>query len=82
MKRAMAARHGHHLRSNGLIRQAAAASSLAPSRASAFPDSTMTRTSASSENLVSSPEDKATEVLELVDALEQDDVQRVFHNRG
>ncbi|HEY0705550.1 MAG TPA: YebC/PmpR family DNA-binding transcriptional regulator [Polyangia bacterium] len=30
---------------------------------------------------VSLPEDKATEVLELVDALEQDDdVQRVFHN--
>ena len=29
------------------------------------------------------PEDKATEVLELVDALEQDeDVQRVFHNLG
>jgi YebC/PmpR family DNA-binding regulatory protein len=29
------------------------------------------------------PEDKATQVLELVDALEQDeDVQRVFHNLG
>ncbi len=29
------------------------------------------------------PEDKATEVLKLVDALEQDDdVQRVFHNLG
>ena len=35
------------------------------------------------QNLVSSPEDKANEVLELVDALEQDeDVQRVFHNLG
>jgi YebC/PmpR family DNA-binding regulatory protein len=33
------------------------------------------------ENLVELPEDKATEVLKLVDALEQDDdVQRVFHN--
>ncbi len=33
------------------------------------------------QNLLSLPEDKATEVLELVDALEQDeDVQRVFHN--
>ena len=32
---------------------------------------------------VTLPEDKATEVLELVDALEQDeDVQRVFHNLG
>lgn len=32
---------------------------------------------------VSLPEDKAAEVLELVDALEQDeDVQRVFHNLG
>ena len=32
-------------------------------------------------NLVELPEDKATEVLALVDALEQDDdVQRVFHN--
>jgi transcriptional/translational regulatory protein YebC/TACO1 len=29
------------------------------------------------------PEDKAAEVLALVDALEQDeDVQRVFHNLG
>ena len=35
------------------------------------------------QNMVSLPEDKATEVLELVDALEQDeDVQRVFHNLG
>jgi YebC/PmpR family DNA-binding regulatory protein len=35
------------------------------------------------QNLLSLPEDKATEVLELVDALEQDeDVQRVFHNLG
>jgi YebC/PmpR family DNA-binding regulatory protein len=35
------------------------------------------------QNLVSLPEDKSTEVLELVDALEQDeDVQRVFHNLG
>ena len=35
------------------------------------------------QNLVELPEDKATEVLELVDALEQDeDVQRVFHNLG
>ena len=33
------------------------------------------------QNLVTLPEDKATEVLELVDKLEQDeDVQRVFHN--
>jgi YebC/PmpR family DNA-binding regulatory protein len=35
------------------------------------------------QNLVTIPEDKATEVLTLVDALEQDeDVQRVFHNLG
>jgi YebC/PmpR family DNA-binding regulatory protein len=35
------------------------------------------------QNLVSLPDDKATQVLELVDALEQDeDVQRVFHNLG
>jgi YebC/PmpR family DNA-binding regulatory protein len=35
------------------------------------------------QNVVSLPDDKATEVLELVDALEQDeDVQRVFHNLG
>jgi YebC/PmpR family DNA-binding regulatory protein len=35
------------------------------------------------QNLISLPEDKSTEVLELVDALEQDeDVQRVFHNLG
>jgi YebC/PmpR family DNA-binding regulatory protein len=35
------------------------------------------------QNLVTLPEDKATEVLQLVDALEQDeDVQRVFHNLG
>jgi YebC/PmpR family DNA-binding regulatory protein len=35
------------------------------------------------QNILSLPEDKATEVLELVDALEQDeDVQRVFHNLG
>jgi YebC/PmpR family DNA-binding regulatory protein len=35
------------------------------------------------QNLISLPEDKATQVLELVDALEQDeDVQRVFHNLG
>ena len=35
------------------------------------------------QNLISLAEDKATEVLELVDALEQDeDVQRVFHNLG
>lgn len=35
------------------------------------------------QNLLELPEDKATEVLELVDALEQDeDVQRVFHNLG
>ncbi|HEY4184396.1 MAG TPA: YebC/PmpR family DNA-binding transcriptional regulator [Polyangia bacterium] len=33
------------------------------------------------QNLLSLPEDKSTEVLELVDALEQDeDVQHVFHN--
>jgi YebC/PmpR family DNA-binding regulatory protein len=33
------------------------------------------------QNLTELPEDKAKEVLELVDALEQDeDVQRVFHN--
>ena len=32
------------------------------------------------QNVLTLPEDKATEVLELVDALEQDeDVQRVFH---
>lgn len=35
------------------------------------------------QNAVTLPEDKATEVLELVDAMEQDeDVQRVFHNLG
>jgi hypothetical protein len=35
------------------------------------------------QNLVTLAEDKATEVLKLVDALEQDeDVQRVFHNLG
>jgi YebC/PmpR family DNA-binding regulatory protein len=35
------------------------------------------------QNLVALPEDRSTEVLELVDALEQDeDVQRVFHNLG
>jgi YebC/PmpR family DNA-binding regulatory protein len=35
------------------------------------------------QNMLSLAEDKATEVLELVDALEQDeDVQRVFHNLG
>jgi len=35
------------------------------------------------QNLVSLEDDKAKEVLELVDALEQDeDVQRVFHNLG
>src|SRR5262249_24690301 len=35
------------------------------------------------QNLITLPEDKATEVLELVDALEQEeDVQRVFHNLG
>jgi YebC/PmpR family DNA-binding regulatory protein len=35
------------------------------------------------QNVLSLAEDKATEVLELVDALEQDeDVQRVFHNLG
>ena len=34
-------------------------------------------------NLVHLPEDQATEVLELVDRLEQDDdVQKVFHNLG
>ena len=33
------------------------------------------------QNLITLPEDKATEVLALVDALEQDDdVQRVYHN--
>lgn len=33
------------------------------------------------QNLIELPEDKAKEVLEMVDALEQDeDVQRVFHN--
>jgi YebC/PmpR family DNA-binding regulatory protein len=35
------------------------------------------------QNMMQLPEDKATQVLELVDALEQDeDVQRVFHNLG
>ena len=35
------------------------------------------------QNLTQLPEDQATEVLKLVDALEQDDdVQRVFHNLG
>jgi len=35
------------------------------------------------QNLLSLPDDKSTQVLELVDALEQDeDVQRVFHNLG
>lgn len=35
------------------------------------------------QNLVELPEDKAQEVLELVDKMEQDDdVQRVFHNLG
>jgi hypothetical protein len=35
------------------------------------------------QNLVTLAEDKATEVLKLVDAPEQDeDVQRVFHNLG
>src|SRR6185369_10364560 len=35
------------------------------------------------QNLVSLPEAQATEVLELVDAMEQDDdVQRVFHSLG
>nr|WP_240357062.1 YebC/PmpR family DNA-binding transcriptional regulator [Myxococcus eversor] len=35
------------------------------------------------ENLIELPEEKANEVLELVDSLEQDeDVQRVFHNLG
>jgi transcriptional/translational regulatory protein YebC/TACO1 len=35
------------------------------------------------QNLVTLPDDKATEVLALVDAVEQDeDVQRVFHNLG
>jgi YebC/PmpR family DNA-binding regulatory protein len=35
------------------------------------------------QNMIPLPDDKSTEVLELVDALEQDeDVQRVFHNLG
>jgi len=35
------------------------------------------------QNLIELPEDKAKEVLEMVDSLEQDDdVQRVFHNLG
>jgi transcriptional/translational regulatory protein YebC/TACO1 len=35
------------------------------------------------QHLVTLAADKATEVLKLVDALEQDeDVQRVFHNLG
>jgi YebC/PmpR family DNA-binding regulatory protein len=35
------------------------------------------------QNVLTLPEDKSTQVLELVDALEQDeDVQRVFHNLG
>ena len=35
------------------------------------------------QNLLTLPDDKSTQVLELVDALEQDeDVQRVFHNLG
>jgi len=35
------------------------------------------------QNLVHLSEDQATEVLKLVDELEQDDdVQRVFHNLG
>jgi len=35
------------------------------------------------QNLVELPEDQATEVLKLVDTLEQDDdVQKVFHNLG
>ena len=35
------------------------------------------------QNVLTLPEDKSTEVLALVDALEQDeDVQRVFHNLG
>jgi YebC/PmpR family DNA-binding regulatory protein len=35
------------------------------------------------QNLLTLPDDKSTEVLELVDTLEQDeDVQRVFHNLG
>ena len=35
------------------------------------------------QNVLTLPEDKSNEVLELVDALEQDeDVQRVFHNLG
>jgi YebC/PmpR family DNA-binding regulatory protein len=35
------------------------------------------------QNLIELPEDKATEVLKMVDSLEQDeDVQRVFHNLG
>jgi YebC/PmpR family DNA-binding regulatory protein len=51
----------------------------------AIEDRGLTPLSAESEyiaqNLVELPEDKANEVLELVDALEQDeDVQRVFHN--
>jgi transcriptional/translational regulatory protein YebC/TACO1 len=34
-------------------------------------------------NMVTLPEDQATEVLKMVDALEQDeDVQHVFHNLG
>jgi YebC/PmpR family DNA-binding regulatory protein len=33
------------------------------------------------QNLITLPEDQSTEVLEMIDALEQDDdVQRVFHN--
>ena len=33
------------------------------------------------QNLIELPEDKANEILEIVDALEQDeDVQHVFHN--
>ena len=55
--------------------------------ASAIEAKGLTPISAESEyvplNPVELPEDKATEVLELVDALEQDDdVQRVFHNLG
>jgi len=35
------------------------------------------------QNPMSLPEEKATEVLKLVDLLEQDeDVQKVFHNLG
>jgi len=35
------------------------------------------------QNILTLPDDKSTQVLELVDALEQDeDVQRVFHNLG